>query len=105
MLFDQHYYENRAEEERELASASTDGRAAKVHLDMASRYDALARGDEVWDDESLKKLSKRLTLTGERTMRLIRTDTELIDRSETAVEKSQDLLRATARIPRRHPHS
>jgi hypothetical protein len=38
------YYSVRSTEERRLAMATTDAKARAIHLEMAERYAALARG-------------------------------------------------------------
>jgi endonuclease III len=102
--FDRAYYEDRAVQERAMASASSDRRAAAAHRAMATRYEALANGDDVSDEKSLKKLVQRLTLTREREKRLSDIDAELIDRSETAIEESRQLLRGPIEgLPRGKP--
>jgi len=41
-----HYHEARAAEERRLAMASSDPKVRAIHLELAERYDALARRSE-----------------------------------------------------------
>lgn len=45
------YYARRAEAERLLAEKATDPSVARLHREMAERYDAIVSGD---DDTSLK---------------------------------------------------
>lgn len=45
------YYARRAETERLLAEKATDPAAARLHREMAKRYDAIVAGE---DDTSLK---------------------------------------------------
>ena len=51
MSSDRPYYASRANQERRLAIASLHPNVRKVHLEMATRYAALAGGDAVGIDE------------------------------------------------------
>ncbi len=46
---DAHYFRRRAAEERSVALTSHDHRVRQVHLDMAQRYEDLARAIEIFD--------------------------------------------------------
>lgn len=101
------YYEHRALEERAMASASASKPAAKAHRDMALRYDALARGEDVLDERSFDRLTRRLGVTKERVKRLSDLDADLIVRSDELIENSRLLLRATSSKapPGKPPHA
>lgn len=105
--FDKAYYEDRAAQERAMATVSTDRRAAAARRAMASRYDALAKGKDASDEKSLKKLIRRLAVTRERQERLSDIDAELIEQSDAAIERSEQLLRGPVKgLPGgKRPHS
>lgn len=46
---DAHYFRRRAAEERSVALASHDERVRQVHLDMAQRYEDLARAIQLFE--------------------------------------------------------
>ena len=65
------FYRRRAIEERERAAMSADSEVAKIHLELAARYDALSEDGDRSLMEQLTDLERRLneidsTLTSER---------------------------------------